>query len=515
MRVPMPTGTFARDLYALRTALLPWAIGLAVGIDYFDNSVFSFYAVRIAGGIDAPPDELVWSSSAYAVAAVMGILQQHWWVERIGHRNYIAGCLFLFGLGALIAAASRSSIELAAARAVQGYLMGPMLGAARIFIQSMIPAARRPKVMPVFLGMILIGSALSPLLGGQFVAQFGWQILLACSAPAAFAAGLFALAVIPSTGHVPDEQRTNPELWPYVLFALALAMLQVVAQQLRFELFTQSFVLEGATLVGIVLLGWFVRHQWDRPSALVRLQGLRLRSFRTGLLLYAFYYYMSNALGYLVSRFLEGGLAYPVEVAGQLVGYSSMFALVGMFVYLRYSGKVGRKKFIIVPGFLIAALIAAWMMAMPPDVSTGWLIVPLMLRGVLLMFIALPTAGVTFQVFPIEEYIHNYRIKNIVKQIAYSLATASIIIFEQHRLALHETRLAENASPYNPAFQATLVTLSGQGAGATTADPASLAKVSALIVQQATFLSSMDGFLYIAAVACLGGLIALLQRDIR
>lgn len=93
------------------------------------------------------------------------------------------------------------------------------------------------------------------------------------------------------------------------------------------------------------------------------------------------------------------------------------------------------------------ALIAVWMMSLPPDVSAGWLIVPLMLRGVLLMFIALPTASVTFQAFPIEEYVHNYRIKNIVKQIAYSLATASITILEQHRLTLHRKRLVEIGSP--------------------------------------------------------------------
>lgn len=97
---------------------------------------------------------------------------------------------------------------------------------------------------------------------------------------------------------------------------------------------------------------------------------------------------------------------------------------------------------------------------------------------------------------------------------AYSLAT-SIIILEQHRLALHRTRLVEIGSPYNPNFQSALITLSGHGAGATSANAASLARVSAMVTQQATFLASMDGFLFIVIVACVGGLIALLQRQIR
>lgn len=67
----------------VRALLFPLAIALAVGLDYFDNSAFSFFISDIAGGIGAPPDELIWSSSAYAVAGVLGILQHQWWVERL------------------------------------------------------------------------------------------------------------------------------------------------------------------------------------------------------------------------------------------------------------------------------------------------------------------------------------------------------------------------------------------------------------------------------------------------
>ena len=65
----------------LRGDFFPWVLALVTGLDYFDNAIFSFFASYIAGGINASPDELVWSSSAYAVAAVLGILQQQWWVE--------------------------------------------------------------------------------------------------------------------------------------------------------------------------------------------------------------------------------------------------------------------------------------------------------------------------------------------------------------------------------------------------------------------------------------------------
>jgi hypothetical protein len=63
----------------LRGDFFPWVLAVVTGLDYFDNSIFSFFTSHIAGGINASPDELVWASSAYAVAAVLGILQQQWW----------------------------------------------------------------------------------------------------------------------------------------------------------------------------------------------------------------------------------------------------------------------------------------------------------------------------------------------------------------------------------------------------------------------------------------------------
>jgi MFS family permease len=96
-------------LARLRADLFPWTLALLTGVDYFDNAIFSFFASYIAGGINASPDELVWSSSAYAVTAVLGILQQQWWVDRLGHRRYLAACMLMFSLGALAATLADTS----------------------------------------------------------------------------------------------------------------------------------------------------------------------------------------------------------------------------------------------------------------------------------------------------------------------------------------------------------------------------------------------------------------------
>ncbi len=99
------------------------------------------------------------------------------------------------------------------------------------------------------------------------------------------------------------------------------------------------------------------------------MHALRERTFQTGIVLYIAFYYINNAMSFLVSRFLEGGLHYPVENAGRLTGLTSLFALAMALVYFKFSARVTHKKWTIVPGFLMAASVAAWMMHLSPDVS--------------------------------------------------------------------------------------------------------------------------------------------------
>ncbi|MDH6147867.1 hypothetical protein [Paraburkholderia tuberum] len=75
-------------------------------------------------------------------------------------------------------------------------------------------------------------------------------------------------------------------------------------------------------------------------------------------------------------------------------------------------------------------------------------------------------------------------------------ATASAIIVEQHRLALHQSRLAESVNPYNPVYQNTI------------------ASISRSIAQQASLLASLDGFYFLIGVAICGGLFAARQKKI-
>jgi MFS family permease len=499
-------------------ALMPWAIGLVTAIDYFDNALFAFFASYIAGGVSASPDELVWASSAYALGAVLGILQQHAWIERLGYRRYLAVCMFAFAAGGVAASLCDSSTQLTLARGLQGYFVGPMLGACRILIQIGIPPARRAKALKAFMVMIVFSGAMASIVGAFLVTNFDWRWLFACTAPVAVLAGLLVLWTLPDIGDVEPHERTEPHYVAYLVFALAQAALQVVLTRSHFELFTGSPALIGLTIAGVAGLAWFGWQQWQHPAPLVRLHALRNSAFRIGLALYVVYYYLSTGFSYLLPRLMEGGLGFTVGDTGYFTGVMSLATGPLVFAYLRFSGRLARKKWLIVAGFGIAALAAWWLSRVTPQAGREALVVPLLLRGLLMLFVVLPVANLTFRPLAAEEFAHGYRFKNLVRQLAISFATSSVIALQQHRQALHEVRLSESANPANAAFMQALDSLTrgfaAAGHAAAEAHAMALGTLWRTLEQQATFMASLDGFTAMAVIALAAGVFAAWQRQI-
>jgi hypothetical protein len=93
-----------------------------------------------------------------------------------------------------------------------------------------------------------------------------------------------------------------------------------------------------------------------------------------------------------------------------------------------------------------------------------------------------------------------------------------MIILQQHRVAVHETRLGESVSIFNPIFQDTFGKLvhgyEAMGYATQQASALALSTIHNMVMQQASFLSALDGFSVIIGVSLVGALCAFIQKQI-
>ncbi|GAB3630635.1 major facilitator transporter [Pandoraea terrae] len=514
----MPANAPSPGLRPVRLDAYRYAIGLIPGLEFFENALLVYFAAYVAGGVDASPKEFVWMTTAYGIASVLAILKQQWLVERIGYRRYLTVSLLLYACGAVVAGTTESVTQLVVARTLQGACAGSWMSACRILAQVSFPAERRGKAVQTFALMLFTCMAAAPLVGSLLVARYTWRMLFLCTAPLAVMLAALAWFSVPDIGRLRDRQTgggSYPFL-PFMAFALAMGGLQVVLQEMRYSLWLQTPWLPLLTAAAVGALVWFAYHQWEHPAPFIQLQSLRRREFQVGLLLFVFYYYLANTQSYLLPRLFEQGFGFTIEHTGQLLGYSSLLTVLLLIAYFRFAKFITQKKYLIISGFAMTIVTCVWLGALPPDAGQAQLYGILALKSVFGIFVVLPVANLTFKTFDHESFVHGYRLKNILRQLSGSFAVSTIVAFEQHRDALHRTRLSEATNPFNPAFSQTLDSLTAAlthaGVAVSQAHGAALAQIAQIIQRQAAFLTFIDGFHFVAIVALCGGIFAALQQ---
>jgi MFS family permease len=115
----------------------------------------------------------------------------------ISYRGFTMAGLVIAAAGAALCALSRNPLELALARAVQGFGAGGLFAASRIIIQL---AAAREERRPLFIGFN-IGSmglpAAAPWITAQLVENAEWQMVFVLQAGIALATLLFVVLTYP------------------------------------------------------------------------------------------------------------------------------------------------------------------------------------------------------------------------------------------------------------------------------------------------------------------------------
>jgi MFS transporter, DHA2 family, multidrug resistance protein len=130
--------------------------------------------------------------------------------------------------------------------------------------------------------------------------------------------------------------------------------------------------------------------------------------------------------------------------------------------------------------------------AWPPDASVWVFVVPLLVQGAAMgmFFVALLT--IALDRLPPERVPSASGLNNFLRIVSGSFATSLTATYWDRREALHQSRLVESLSAFDPRYSGVLAQLHAQGFGGNSAPAAVLREV----VGQGYLLSSLDLFYF-------------------
>ncbi|APF87147.1 MFS transporter [Ralstonia nicotianae] len=498
-----PAGSTVASRLELR--MVGMVIGLATGVDYMANLMFSIAGPHIEGGVLASQDVYLWAVTSYAAAASLAILVMGRLADRMTYRRHTLLSLLIFIAGTLMCAAAEGGTMLIVGRAVQGFGGGPMLSTSRIFVQHS-PAHERRTMMKGMIYGIFGLTCVSPVLSAALTEQFGWRaIFVAQLLVAVMVCGLVA-AFYP---HPHRHERTGDFAsldWPSAIaFGLAALIALHGFQQARFVHPDGSPAQVLPILAVVALVAWIGIRQTGHPLPWVDLRATLQRRFMVGMVFYAIYYGFASAWSFLSSSLLQNGLGFRYETTAQFMSLSGLVTLLLGIANFQLTDYLPRKHVLIAIGFVLMAGAMLWLSRTAmPGASAGVLAPGFVMEGMVGMLVVIQVAGLTYVDLPAEDFGHAYQFKGIMRAWAQAFGTLLATLMLQRGQAQHRTDLVGHVSALTPSW---LWPHPLQGA--------ELVRLSAEIDRQATLLACSDLFVWGAAIALVCAVAILVQRTLR
>ncbi len=264
---------------------------------------------------------LSWVATAYLLAAAIFLVPFGRLADIHGRKRVFAVGVVVFGLSALLAAASRSGGMLIAARVIEGTGGAMIFGTGTAILTSVFPPQERGRALGLNVAAVYLGLSLGPTVGGFLTQQLGWRSIFLCNVPL----GVLILVMVAwkLEGEWAEARGESLDLVGSLIYGLALMALILGFSRLPDAM---GAVLIMAGLLGILLFGyWEARN--PSPVLDVRLfRGNRVFTFSS--LAALINYSATYGVGFLLSLYLQyiKGMS-PREAGLVLVAQPVMQAL--------------------------------------------------------------------------------------------------------------------------------------------------------------------------------------------
>ncbi|WP_449548368.1 MFS transporter [Lelliottia amnigena] len=290
-------------------------------VDLVNMFIASVAYPEIGRQFDAPVSQLAWISNSYILGLTLVIPLSTWLAKRIGARRLLMFSLLVFIVATCGVSAAFSVPQLIAWRGLQGMGGGLLIPIGQTMTYALYRSHERAKLSSAVMLVALLAPALSPAIGGLFVDSLSWRWVFLASLPFAVAALILARCWLHPDA--PAEKGARLDLSGLASASVALTLILIGLTVLG----ESHHAPQGALglLVGVVVMGGYVRGAMKKSSPLLNLQLVKEPLFRTSMLIYQFVpgiftgvslvamFYLQNQLGMSAAR--VGALMLPWALA--------------------------------------------------------------------------------------------------------------------------------------------------------------------------------------------------------
>ena len=358
-----------------RTRLVPLIVATALFMENTDSTVIATSLPVIAESLNEDPVALKLAVTSYLVSLAIFVPVSGWMADRYGSRTLFRAALAVFMAGSLACAAAGSLGGFVAARFVQGMGGAMMVPVGRLVLLRSIPKNEIVAALAYLTIPAMVGPVVGPPLGGFITTYFDWRWIFFINIP------IGLLGIVLSSlyfENIREPERPPLDVAGFVLLGVGLAALMLGLATGGRHLLPIELSVACAVIGTLAIIAYF-RHARRTPHPLVRLDLLRIPTFRASVLGGSLFRIGVGAIPFLLPLMLQIGFGLNPLQSGLLTFVSAAGALFMKALAARILRTFGFRAVLTVNAFIAAAFIAASGLFTPG--TPHWIIMMVLLVG--------------------------------------------------------------------------------------------------------------------------------------
>lgn len=397
-----------------------------------DTTVVTVALDQLGEVFSAPVSTVQWVSTAYLLAMALVIPLTGWCVDRFGSRRTWLAVLALFLTGSLLCGAAWSAPSLIAFRIVQGLGAGMILPLTQLILAQAAGAQRFGRVMALVAVPGNLIPIVGPALGGLLLDGLSWRWIFLINAPVCVPALILARRALPAdlvdSGRHPLDVLGIALLSPAVL-ALVYGLAQAGEQS--------SFVTASTTVpvaIGLGMLAAFSVHALRTKAPVIDLRLFRFRSFRASAMLMLWTGAALYGPMLLLPLYYQQGRGLDAFTTGLVLAPQGIGTAIALPIVGRLTDRVGSRP-LVAAGALITTAGTLPYTLLPTDPNDLLLSASLLLRGIGMAGVGIPTMAAAYQQLPHTAIPGATSTINVIQRIGASLGTAVMAVILQQQIS--------------------------------------------------------------------------------
>ncbi|MBU8974970.1 DHA2 family efflux MFS transporter permease subunit [Lysobacter sp. MMG2] len=452
---PEPKQAFRPPNIALTTV----GLALASFMQVLDTTIANVSLPTISGNLGASANQATWVITSFAVSNAIALPLTGFLTRRYGERKLFTWATLAFVIASLLCGLANSMGLLVAARALQGFVAGPMYPVTQALLISIYPPHKRGQAIALLAMVTVVAPIAGPILGGWITDNYSWEWIFFINVPI----GIFSSIVVGRQLKGRPERLEKPKM-DYI--GLATLVLGVGALQIMLDLgndedWFNSTKIVWLTVIAVIALAVFVIWELTEKDPIVNLRLFRHRNFASGTAAMVMAYSAFFSVGLLVPLWLQRNLGYTPIWAGYASAPIGILPVLLTPLVGKYAPKTDLRV-LATFAFIVMAATSFYRSGFNLDVDFQRVAEVQLWQGLGVALFFMPVLTILLSDLEPHEIAAGSGLATFVRTLGGSFAASLTTWAWNQRSTIHHARLTENISAYDPAMQQTVAAL-GQG----------------------------------------------------